>query len=146
MSRWSLDDDDRAWDDEPRPNATCTDCALSYSKAEDDPSTTCDACSDRRDAWATATETRMAKAALPIAEQPQQPPDPGIIDVALVPLEPRDPAGYLAWLDALRANANYGPDALAHAWYIAPPDYTRHLLTATPDHWIMLKAIARRVA
>lgn len=49
------------------PNAECTDCGAAYSKADDDPTTWCDACSDRRDAWAAAFEIRqMVKAVLTI--------------------------------------------------------------------------------
>ncbi len=65
-----------------------------------------------------------------------------VIDVQLVPLPP----GYLPWLDSLRANAHYGSDALARAWYISPVVYHQHLLTVAPDLWLTLKAIARRAA
>jgi hypothetical protein len=61
VSRFSLDDDSRDWDD-VRPNATCTDCGIDFSRVEDDPGTRCDACCDQRDAWAAALELRMAAA------------------------------------------------------------------------------------
>jgi len=49
--------------DDVRPNANCSDCGVDYSKADHDPTTTCDACSDRRDQWADAfTARQMAKA------------------------------------------------------------------------------------
>ena len=48
--------------------ATCADCGADFSKAEDDPTVWCDACSDRRDAWASALELRMAHAPLPVDE------------------------------------------------------------------------------
>ncbi len=58
-------DDGDAFDDTLRPNATCADCGVDYSKAEHDRSVWCDPCSDRRDRWATAMEIRiMAKAFL----------------------------------------------------------------------------------
>jgi hypothetical protein len=141
MSRWDVDppDDDRF---DVRPNATCTDCGVSYLKAERDPTTTCDECSDRRDAWAAVTELRMARAAIPVAGDPV----PVVVDVALVPTVPVDSAAYLQWLDSLRANARYGSDALAHAWYITPPAYARQLLTVAPDLWTTLQATARRAA
>ncbi len=48
-----------------RPNASCSDCGAEYSKADADPTTWCDPCSNRRDAWAALTEIRlMAKAVL----------------------------------------------------------------------------------
>jgi hypothetical protein len=51
--------------DDLRPNAECSDCGIAYGKADDDPTTWCDACSDRRDTWAAAFEIRvMAKAFL----------------------------------------------------------------------------------
>ena len=52
-------------EDSLEPNATCTDCGVAYSKAEMDPTTWCDACSDRRDAHTDLLEIRlMAKAVL----------------------------------------------------------------------------------
>ncbi len=47
------------------PNATCSDCSAPYSRADGDPTTWCDACSDRRDGWVTAVEQRMARATPP---------------------------------------------------------------------------------
>jgi hypothetical protein len=64
MSRYGEEDRD-ALDADVQMNASCTDCGVDYAKAENDLSTWCDACSDRRDAWATALEIRfMAKAVL----------------------------------------------------------------------------------
>jgi hypothetical protein len=58
------------------PNATCSDCGADYSRAEGDPTTTCDPCSDRRDAHTTLLERRlvMAKALVkksPLADAPK---------------------------------------------------------------------------
>lgn len=65
MSRFSLEDDAREYDD-VRPNATCLDCGTDFSHADDDPGLSlCDACSDQRDAHTTALERRMVKADLP---------------------------------------------------------------------------------
>ena len=50
--------------DDVRPNASCSDCGVDFSRAENDPGTLCDACSDRRDAWLAAVEIRMTTAAL----------------------------------------------------------------------------------
>ncbi len=47
------------------PNAHCHDCGVPYSRADDDPSTWCDACSDARDAHTSALEIRLAKAGVP---------------------------------------------------------------------------------
>jgi hypothetical protein len=66
VSRFDSDQDFHAWlngDDEIHPNASCSDCGVDYSKAEGDPTTTCDACSDRRDQWAEAYQQRLAAAA-----------------------------------------------------------------------------------
>jgi hypothetical protein len=66
MSRFDSDVDAQAWlngDDLP-PNAVCADCGVDYSKADHDLSALCDACSDKREAWATATAVRMVKAAI----------------------------------------------------------------------------------
>jgi len=64
MSRYG-DEDADALDEGLPPNATCTDCGVHYGKAASDPTTWCDACSDRREAWAAAQELRtMAKAVL----------------------------------------------------------------------------------
>ena len=61
MSRYGDDNTHAFEDDELQPNASCTDCGVAYSKADADPTTWCDACSDRRDAWAAATEIRHAR-------------------------------------------------------------------------------------
>lgn len=45
-----------------QPNATCTDCSADYSRGEEDPTTTCDRCSDRRDAHTTLLEGRLVMA------------------------------------------------------------------------------------
>jgi hypothetical protein len=66
MSRYG-DEDDTCHDDPPPPNATCTDCGIAYGKADHDPTTWCDACSDHRDAHTDALEIRLAKATLPAA-------------------------------------------------------------------------------
>ena len=64
MSRYRLDPpDDDAY--EVRPElVSCTDCSADFSRAENDPGTLCDACSDRRDAWLASVELRMTSAAL----------------------------------------------------------------------------------
>lgn len=62
MSRFDSDQDFHEWlngSDEIRPNASCTDCGIDYSKAAGDPTTTCDACSDKRARWADALDARM---------------------------------------------------------------------------------------
>jgi len=51
-----------AYSDDLRPNASCTDCGADYSKADHDPTTTCDACSDRRDAHTSRLERRLRMA------------------------------------------------------------------------------------
>lgn len=116
----------------------------------------CNTCCELREAWALTTERRMAKADLVARNNPvvmQNDPAfvhnvhtvPVVIDVALVPI--LQPAGYLPWLDSLRANAHWGSDALARAWYVSPTNYINHLLTVAPDLWTTLQAIAsRRVA
>lgn len=54
MNRYALDPpDDDAY--ELQPNATCEDCGVAYAKADADPTTWCDACSDRRDRWGHGT-------------------------------------------------------------------------------------------
>jgi len=64
MSRYG-DEDADALDVGLPMNATCADCGIDYSRAELDSTPWCDACSDRRDRWATAQELRtMAKAVL----------------------------------------------------------------------------------
>lgn len=58
------------------------------------------------------------------------------------------PAGYLAWLDGLRAAAMRGTAALEAAWDAAPPRGCKvHLATTNLPLWAELKAIAaRRIA
>jgi hypothetical protein len=53
--------------DDVLPNATCTDCGADFSRADHDPGTLCDPCSDRRDAHTSMLERRlvMAKATPP---------------------------------------------------------------------------------
>lgn len=83
MSRFGIDPpDDDAYD--VQPNADCTDCGIAYGRATNDPTTWCDACSDRRDAWAEAIEVRMATARLKDT--------PVVVDVAIVPVS-MDTAG-----------------------------------------------------
>lgn len=57
----SSNSDFDSWYDVP-PNATCTDCGADYSRGEDDRTTTCDPCSDRRDAHTTLLERRLVMA------------------------------------------------------------------------------------
>jgi hypothetical protein len=68
MSRHDSDLDYYEWLNGPdliAPNATCDDCGAEYAKAEGDPTTCCDRCSDTRDRWIEALEARrLAKAAL----------------------------------------------------------------------------------
>lgn len=45
-----------------QPNATCTDCGADFSRGENDPTTTCDPCSDRRDAHTTRLQRRLVMA------------------------------------------------------------------------------------
>jgi hypothetical protein len=71
-------------------------------------------------------------------------PVPVVVEVALVSLA--QPAGYGVWLASLDANARYGADALARAWYVAPLPYLQHLITTTPAHWTALQATARKAA
>lgn len=59
-----LREDDLDRYDDVKPNATCTDCSVDFSRAETDPGTLCDACSDRREAWLAAVHVRMRTAAL----------------------------------------------------------------------------------
>jgi hypothetical protein len=42
-----------------RPNATCHDCGIAFSRAAADVGTLCDACCDQRDAWVSALELRL---------------------------------------------------------------------------------------
>jgi hypothetical protein len=62
MSFYGDPPDEAAYD--LRPNATCTDCGADFSKADADPGTLCDRCSDQRDAHTSLLELRllMAKA------------------------------------------------------------------------------------
>lgn len=151
---WMTDRDHR---DDRGTDATCTDCGRDFVNGPDVRGALCDECCDERDAHSSVLEIRMAKASL--KETPESLKEtPVVVEAALVRVDPAQagpvvemqlvpvPPGYLDWLDALRANARYGPDALAHAWYIAPVIYTEHLLTVAPDLWLTLKAIARRVA
>lgn len=46
--------------DEPRGNATCTDCGEDFWKGRDDVGGLCDRCCDLRDAHTTALEARWA--------------------------------------------------------------------------------------
>jgi hypothetical protein len=68
MSRHDSDLDCHEWLNGPdtvAPNATCDDCGAEYSKADHDPTTCCDRCSDHRDRWEAALEARrLAKATL----------------------------------------------------------------------------------
>lgn len=84
MSRF--DDSDLDFSDELRPNATCDDCGIDFSRAKHDPGGWCDACCALREAWADAYEIRMAKATLPnsvsLAKEV-----PVVVEVALVPKE-----------------------------------------------------------
>jgi len=64
MSRFG-DEDPDALDVGVPMNASCSDCGQDYWKASEDPTTWCDACSNKRDAWAEALEIRlMLKAVL----------------------------------------------------------------------------------
>jgi hypothetical protein len=62
---------DDAYPDDVRPNATCSDCSGDYSRADDDPSTLCDACSDRRDVHTSRLERRLVMAKAQIARGPR---------------------------------------------------------------------------
>jgi hypothetical protein len=64
MGRWSVDDDEQDFDALP-PNAQCTDCGAAFSRADDDPGTWCDPCSDRRDAHTSALERRWTLERIP---------------------------------------------------------------------------------
>jgi hypothetical protein len=79
VSRFGFDDDDQQYD-EVRPNATCTDCGMDFSRAYDDQGRCCDGCSDRRDAHTDALEIRLASDG-----QPDVVP---FVDVAIVPADP----------------------------------------------------------
>lgn len=50
-----------------QPNATCSDCGVDYSKGEHDPTTLCDACSDRRDVHTSRLEHRLVMAKAQVA-------------------------------------------------------------------------------
>ncbi len=62
MSRFGDEDRDV---DEALCNATCSDCGGDYGRADGDPTTWCDPCSDRRDGWVSALEIRMQRATVP---------------------------------------------------------------------------------
>lgn len=139
----------------PYCQASCVDCGADVVVDYDPDGALCDACCEQRETWALTTERRMAKADLVARTglrtelDPLKPMSsthiPAVVDVALVPI--LQPAGYLDWLDSLRANARYGSDALARAWYVSPTNYIQHLITVCPELWETLKAIAaRRVA
>ena len=55
--------DDDAYD--VRPNATCSDCGVDFSKADHDPTTLCDRCSDQRDAHTSLLELRLMMIQIP---------------------------------------------------------------------------------
>jgi hypothetical protein len=135
-------DSDRDHSDDlngPYVQAACVDCGRDILVDYDPDGALCDECCELRETWALTTERRMAKADLKDRQ------GPAVVDVALVPIV--QPAGYLPWLDSLRANARYGSDALARAWYVSDPQYIQHLITVCPALWATLKAIAsRRVA
>lgn len=153
-------DNDRDHSDDlngPYVQAACVDCGADVVVDYNPDGALCDACCEQREAWALTTERRMAKAdlvaRLPVAGNVSNDTavtsvtsvTPVVVDVALVPI--LQPAGYLPWLDSLRANAHWGSDALARAWYVSPPLYIQHLITVAPDLWSTLQAIAaRRVA
>jgi hypothetical protein len=132
-------ENDRDHADDRGADATCTDCGRIYVNGPDQTGALCDECADERDRHSSALQIRMAKAALAVPQDV-----PVVVDVALVPI--LQPAGYLPWLDALRANAIYGSDALARAWYVSPVPFQLHLITVAPELWGTLKAIARRAA
>ena len=50
------------YQDDDRPNATCTDCSADFSRADHDLGTLCDACSDRHDAHTSMLERRLTMA------------------------------------------------------------------------------------
>jgi hypothetical protein len=129
-------DDYEAWlnDRWEQPDHECPDCGEGFWG--DGP--ICNPCLDRRDAHSSALELRMVKVTLP------PPPVPLVVEVALVSLV--QPAGYGVWLASLDANARYGADALARAWYVAPLPYLQHLITVTPARWTALQALARKAA
>lgn len=132
----------------PYVQAACVDCGADVVVDYNPDGALCDACCEQREIWAVTTERRMAKADLvarhrPATDQPAK-EVPVVVDVALVPI--LQPAGYLPWLDSLRANAHWGSDALARAWYVSPDKYMQHLLTVAPDLWATLKEIAARRA
>jgi hypothetical protein len=136
-------DNDRDHHDDRGAEATCTDCGRAFVNGPDATGALCDDCCDLRDAHASALELRMVKADL-VARSNSHMHSDAVIDVALVPI--RQPAGYLPWLDSLRANAHWGSDALARAWYVSPTLYIQHLITVAPDLWTTLQAIAARQA
>jgi len=142
---WDNDRDHSDWLNGPYVRAACVDCGGDVVTDCDPDGALCEACCNQRDAHSSALQLRMAKAVMPGVSNSPIPNDvPVVVDVALVPI--LQPAGYLPWLDALRANAVYGSDALARAWYVSPVHYQLHLLTVAPELWITLKAIGRRAA
>lgn len=65
MTRYGDDSTYHEDQDAQLPNAICSDCGADYSRDELDATPWCDACSNKRDAWATAQDLkRMAKAVL----------------------------------------------------------------------------------
>jgi len=120
--------------DDVQPNAECSDCGRDYSKADHDPTTWCDACSDRRDAHTSAIEIRMAKAALGKKQQS-------------VVFAQQNVASYLVWLDSLHTAAGYGTTRLTEVWEASRPADRQQLLLTSPSTWIEFQNIAaRRIA
>jgi hypothetical protein len=87
MGRWSVEDDDRQYD-EVRNNATCVDCGQDFSRAYDDQGAYCDGCSDHRDAHTDALEIRLASDGQPAKSQPSLANPQPFVDVAIVPVDP----------------------------------------------------------
>jgi len=50
--------------------ASCTDCGTDFSKADHDPTTTCDSCSDQRDSHTSLLEIRLALAKAALVARP----------------------------------------------------------------------------
>lgn len=132
----SFDNDRDASDDRHGPyvQAACVDCGRDLVVDYTPDGALCDECADARDTHSSALELRMAKATLP-----------ALLKNDHVPIA--HPAGYLDWLDTMRATAMLGTPALTRAWYASPAGYQQHLLQVGGDLWPTLKAIAaRRVA
>jgi len=98
--------------DDVRPNATCTDCGTDYSRADHDPSTYCDGCSDRRDAHTSMLERRLRMATVTAqgAAAPRMTPSEIALCVALMG------NGYtlekaIARVQVLRARLPFGNEA-----------------------------------